>query len=1708
MISTYDVHLVILSVAIAIVAAYTALDLAFEVTTAKGVARIAWIAGGGVSMGIGIWSMHFIGMLAFELPVPIGYDPFTAIASILPAIFASGFSLFIVSRQMGMFELPCGSIVMGLGIAAMHYTGIAAMRLEAEAHYNLFVVVVSIVIAIAASFVALWLAFYLRDKTTKIAQLQKIGGALLMGIAIPIVHYTGMMAVSYTPTQSTSSYSIDTAWLSTVISIVTFTILGAALLVSLETKASDRTAILEQEIADRKLAQQLLQLVLDNIPQSIFWKDRNSIYLGCNRNFARAAGIELLENIIGLTDYDLPWTREESDWFRSCDRRVMDNDTPEIGIIEPILQADGRRRRLETNKIPLHDTRANVIGVLGTFEDITERQEIENTLRIQAIAIDAASDCIAILRDNKYLYLNQMHAQIFGYSSANELIGQSWHVIYYPEEIKRLEQEAFPILAQQGYWRGEATAKRKDGNTFFQELSLTLTNDGNLICVARDITERKKAETALQQLNKNLENMVQERTAELSRVVKQLEEEISDRRQNEAKFLTVFDRSIDGIILLDGEQIIDCNDASLNLVGCTSKDQLIGLTPIHISAEIQPDGRFSAEKAKELIETAYAQGSVQFEWMTRRFNGEEFTTEVMLTTIPLEGKQVIYTIWRDISDRTQAEAALKASEKRYRNLVETSQDLIWSVDAEGRFTFVNKACRYIYGYEPEEMIGRLFTDFEPPEQIEKDLEIFARILAGESVFQYESIQIAKDGRNLNLMFNAIVNRDDEGNVLGTAGTASNMTDRKQIEDALKASEQRYRHLVETSQDLIWSADEQGRFSFINQASRYIHGYEPEEMIGRPFTDFEPPEQIEKDLEVFQRILAGESFFEYECVQIAKDGRRLNLLFNAIVHRDDEGNVLGTTGTASNITERKAAEIAIRESEQRFRDVVEAAGEYIWEVDANGIYTFVTDKVKAVKGYSPSELLGHSPFEFMHPEDIESIGAIFEEVVAKKSSFKLQYRDITKEGEIVWEEVSGVPMLDENGKLLGFRGAGLSISDRIATQAQLQQQEQFLRSIYNGVDYAMFVVDVTADNEFYYAGWNAVSERFTGINSVDIVGKTPQAVLGDDVGGAFCRNYRRCLETGTAFTYEEYVEIENQEIWSLTTLNPLPDNAGKIYRIIGTTLDITARKQAEEKLRGSQAELLALFNAMQDVIIVLDSQGRYLKIAPTSTPLLYKPSEDLIGKTLHEVLPTDYADFFMGYIQQALNTKETVKLEYNLPIGDRSVWFDARVAFLEENTVVLVARDISDRKIAEEQLRETQTFLNTVVENIPTFVFVKEAEDLQFVLWNKAGEELTGFSVEEMKGKNDYDFFPAEQAKLYTTKDREALASGKLVDIPEEPIQTRYKGERFLHTKKIPIFDEAGKPQYLLGISEDITERKAAEEALRQSEAELRQKALDLETTLKELQHTQSQLIQTEKMSSLGQLVAGVAHEINNPVNFIYGNLSHANDYTQELLELMQLYQKHYSNPHPEIIQQMEEIDIDFLIEDLPKLMKSIKVGAERIQKIVLSLRTFSRMDESDKKAVDIHEGIDSTLMILQNRLKETNDRSEIQIIKEYGNLPQIECYAGQLNQVFMNLLANAIDALEEQLSKGREFNPAITISTQINPANVFITIADNGCGIPEHLQAKLFDPFFTTKPVGKGTGMGLSISYQIVTERHGGSLKCISAPGEGTQFLILIPIEQ
>ena len=694
-------------------------------------------------------------------------------------------------------------------------------------------------------------------------------------------------------------------------------------------------------------------------------------------------------------------------------------------------------------------------------------------------------------------------------------------------------------------------------------------------------------------------------------------------------------------------------------------------------------------------------------------------------------------------------------------------------------------------------------------------------------------------------------------------------ERQQVEIALSKSEKQYRHLVEASQDLIWSINRDGNYTFVNPIVHHLYGYSPEEMLGRSFTEFLSPERLEADVNLFERLLQGQSVFQYETTHLTKAGEPIQLLLNAIAVVDDQGQVVGITGTASDITERQQAQEALRLSEIRYRELVEFQEQVLvcrWKPDTT--LTFVNQSYCRFFAKSQTELIGTKYLELLPDSIQDQIRDFVESLVNHECPETSEHIMISDQGELHWFKWTDQPIRNTEGQIIEVQSFGIDITTRKQAEEKLRLSEENL----------------------------AQAQRIAHIGNW------------------------------------EFDVITNQIIWS-----------AELFRIFG--------------------------------------------LEPNQTEPTYQQLLDFIH-------PDDCSEF-----------EETVK---------------------------------------------------------------------------------------------------------------EAIAKGLCYELEFQILPRNRPTVRHLEVRIEPIFDQHHRVIKLFGTALDITQRKKAETALRQSEARERERAHQLQRTLEELKRTQSQLVQTAKMSSLGQMIAGIAHEINNPVSFILGNLSIGRQYFNDLLRLINIYQETYPTASSSIQDIAKAIDLEFIQEDWHKLLKSIQEGAERIHQIILSLKNFSRLDEADLKSVDIHQGIDSSLFILQHRLKSPGNRPGIQVIKEYGQLPQVTCYANQLNQVFMNILVNALDAIESQSSPG-----VIRISTEVADAHrqsppkngnqqtdvVIIRISDNGIGISEEVQPQIFDPFFTTKSVGSGTGLGLSISYQIIVEKHQGQLSCLSTPGKGTTFIIEIPIK-
>ena len=681
-----------------------------------------------------------------------------------------------------------------------------------------------------------------------------------------------------------------------------------------------------------------------------------------------------------------------------------------------------------------------------------------------------------------------------------------------------------------------------------------------------------------------------------------------------------------------------------------------------------------------------------------------------------------------------------------------------------------------------------------------------------------------------------------------------------------------------------------------------------------------------------------------------------------------------------------------------------------------------------------------------------------------------------------------------------------ILDSQVTEQVLQKNYNLLLTVINSTPTALFVKDI----EGCYMMLNAAGASIIGKSFDEIIGRDDSELFPPEIADNIRKSDRQIVTAGKTQVMEEELPVQGKLRTFLSTKNVYRDGQGKIGGIVSIARDITDRKQAEVANRS----LAAILEATPDFVGICDLEGQAVYINKAGRKMLgIDENEDISHRQVAEFSSASARSILLAIataVSEGVWSGETAFVSASgieIPVSQVIISHGATDG--KPEYISTIARDISDRKQAEDALRLSEQRYRSLIAATAQLVWMTDADGKPIAPTDWMA--YTGQGLEEATN-NWFSAIHPDDRDLTLQAWMRAVETKNLYEV-EHRLRAADGSYRHFWVRAVPVLATDGSIREWVGTHTDISDRVQVLEALKQSAAQYRSQATQLEKAFRDLHDTQTQLIQTEKISSLGQLVAGVAHEINNPINFIYGNITHASQYARDLLDLLHLYQEKYPNPLPEIAEAAEDIEVNFLMEDFPKILESMKVGADRIRDLVVSLRNFSRLDESQMKRVDIHEGIESTLLILQHRLKATASRPAIEVIKEYGDFPKIECYAGQLNQVFMNLIANAIDALEEYNSKRSAKDiyscpNTIRISTNTDSNTVSIRISDNGMGITQEVIRNLFDPFFTTKPVGKGTGLGLSISYQIVVEKHRGKLQCFSVPGDGAEFIIEIPIAQ
>ncbi len=1064
-------------------------------------------------------------------------------------------------------------------------------------------------------------------------------------------------------------------------------------------------------------------------------------------------------------------------------------------------------------------------------------------------------------------------------------------------------------------------------------------------------------------------------------------------------------------------------------------------------------------------------------------------------------------------------AELEAAKTELDRLFNVSPDLLAIAGNDGYFKRVNPAVETILGYTKEEFLAASWIELVHPDDRARTVaEAEGQIASGKPSIQLENRYRCQDGSYKWLAWNSMPVRA-EGLIYAVA---RDITYRKQAEEALRESEQRYQTLARLSPVGIFRSDAEGNNIYSNERWCEITGQSLETAGGNGWADALHPEDKERAFTSWQTAALSGVPFQHEMRLVRPDGTSVWCLVQTIPEIGEDGTLRGYVGTVTDISERKQAEIALQESEARLQRLAENLPGVIYQYrqhagDSRGVFTYISAGCYDLYELEPEAVLQNADlmWQTVHPDDASAFAESILAAAQTGQQWRKEWRSITPSGKLKW--IQGVARLKQeaDGTLL-WDGLMLDITDRKLLEQELVVRQAQFDAFFTAAPAGMVIYDT----ELRFVQINGILAGMGGRTVADYLGKT-LSEAEPQLAAAVEPMYRQILATGKPVLNQEVSgEVANQpgvdRHW-LCSYFPLPDRDGNSIGLGAVVVEITERKLAEQ----AQARLTAILEATTDFVGISDAAGRMLYVNKAGRSMVgMGEGEDVTALTIPDFIPDSalekaFSEIIPTCVREGVWRGEFALQHRNgtvIPVSQVSMSHKSESGEVEFLSVI--ARDITQRVQAEEALRKSQELYRTLVDNFPNgAVFLFDC-DLRYIL--AGGSELARLVLDSasVEGKNVVEFWPAEARDRIAQLHRAAIAG-------EVTGEENAWGGHIYFMQTLPVRNHQGEIFAGMLVSQNISEYKRAEEALRQSEERTRKaaeeataKSRQLELALQQLQRTQSQLIQSEKMSSLGQLVAGVAHEINNPVSFIYGNVDHAREYAGDLLRLIQLYRDTYPQPAPEIVAEIEAIDLEFLTEDLPKLLDSMKMGADRIGEIVRSLRTFSRLDEAAVKEVNLHDGIDSTLMILQNRLKQRPNHPSIQVIKEYGDLPLVECFAGQLNQVFMNLLNNAIDALDEQQAKltpeqlKANTSTIKIVTSALDKERVAISIADSGPGITEPVHKRLFDPFFTTKPVGKGTGLGLSISYQIVVEKHGGRLYCNSQLGKGAEFVIEIPVRQ
>ena len=1145
---------------------------------------------------------------------------------------------------------------------------------------------------------------------------------------------------------------------------------------SLEDRVTERTAELQER-------EQFLQTVLDSFPLSVFWKNRDSVYLGGNRQFLESTGLSSVADLIGKTDYELPRTTEEANAYRANDQQVIDSATPMVGIIEPQTMADGIQIWLETNKVPLHNLMGDVVGVLGTFQDISDRKRAEVKMRQQLAAIEAAVDGIGILQGHRYVSANQAHLRLFGYEHSEELIGQDWRRLYSAEEQARFEQEIFPLLERDRSWQGEAIATRKDGSTFVEGLSLTLTEDGLLICVCRDISARKAIEKAL---------TMTETAVDLA---------------GEAVFWTRSDGSFHHV-----------NEAACSMLGYR-REELLTRSVMDINPDIASiDWQGHWEDIKQ-------QQSLTIESRHQTKDGRIYPVEIHTTYLAIEGEAYKIALVRDISERKQAEAKLR----RYERIVSATVDGVALVDSDYIYQIVNqvylqrtgKVYRAIVGHSVADLHGE--TVFES--QIKPKLD---RCLAGE-VVEYEDWFVFPNVGHRFINVNYAPYREVDDTISGVLVSTRDITARRQAE---LIQQQLTQELAEWRERYDIAAQASGQVLFEHDLATDHDTWGPnaETILGYP-TD-ELPENIEGYLERIH----PEDRAAFRCVldndRKARTPYRVEFRFRdaegtyrwieerGMTRYSAQGEPVQVIGYWRDISELKQAELIQQHLTQelaawhdRYNIAAWASGQVLFEYDLKTEEDTWGPNIEAVLGHATESLHQNTPdlMHCIHPDDRAAFQQILDNDQTARTPYQVEFRYRRPDGHYVWIEERGMTRYDAHGEPVQVIGYWSDISDRKAAERALKMTQSAVDLAAEGIFW------IRPDGRFHYA--NEAACLMLGYDQEELLSLSVSDIDGYFSAAGWQQHWHDIQQLHN-FSFESLYRAKDGDIFPVEISVNYLNLEGEEYNF-AFVRNISDRKQTEAALVQSEAKSRAILAALPDLIIRVGTDGIYRELVANRPGLeAFLNGREPAGIAIADVVPTELAQQLLHYIEQAVNTQQMQIYEQQVLVNRQYRHEEVRIIQSGEDEVILLIRDISDRKRSETQLRKNQAILAEAqrIAHLGNLEFEIQSQN---VTWSEELFHIFGLDPNCLEPSYE-DFLqlvhPDDRQPLQQRAES-ALTTGTSSIIDYRVVQP--DGSLRYHEGRIEVErNTQGQVVRLSGTALDITERKQAELALQLKTEEL------------------------------------------------------------------------------------------------------------------------------------------------------------------------------------------------------------------------------------------------------------------------------------------------